>query len=193
LSPLRRATICAPSNAQAATIRKTRCCISSGHRGRGGHHLRFGASPRPCTRRERSAIGRPALNPRQRSPPTETTAHPGSGFWVFSPAALPPSPQPRAYSSRQARSMPRSRAAACRGDRNRERPSSEPRPRRLASDHPTVPVRPDWRLSQRHAIATDFVPLWIPTRALMPPAGSDWIHEIKHDGRLPRPPSCAPR
>ena len=27
-----------------------------------------------------------------------------------------------------------------------------------------------------------FVPSCIPTRALKPPAGTDWVHEIKHDG-----------
>jgi ATP-dependent DNA ligase len=27
-----------------------------------------------------------------------------------------------------------------------------------------------------------FIPPCIPTRALNPPAGPDWIHEIKHDG-----------
>jgi bifunctional non-homologous end joining protein LigD len=32
------------------------------------------------------------------------------------------------------------------------------------------------------AFAPDFVPPCIPTRALKPPAGADWVHEIKHDG-----------
>ena len=27
-----------------------------------------------------------------------------------------------------------------------------------------------------------FVPPCIPTRAIKPPAGADWVHEIKHDG-----------
>jgi bifunctional non-homologous end joining protein LigD len=27
-----------------------------------------------------------------------------------------------------------------------------------------------------------FVPRCIPTRAIKPPAGTDWVHEIKHDG-----------
>jgi bifunctional non-homologous end joining protein LigD len=27
-----------------------------------------------------------------------------------------------------------------------------------------------------------FVPPCIPTRAARPPAGPDWVHEIKHDG-----------
>jgi bifunctional non-homologous end joining protein LigD len=36
------------------------------------------------------------------------------------------------------------------------------------------------------ALATGFVPPCIPTRATKPPAGPDWVHEIKHDGyRLP--------
>jgi bifunctional non-homologous end joining protein LigD len=32
------------------------------------------------------------------------------------------------------------------------------------------------------ALASGFVPPCIPTRAPEPPAGPDWIHEIKHDG-----------
>jgi hypothetical protein len=31
-------------------------------------------------------------------------------------------------------------------------------------------------------LATAFVPPCIPTRAVKPPAGPDWVHEIKHDG-----------
>jgi bifunctional non-homologous end joining protein LigD len=31
-------------------------------------------------------------------------------------------------------------------------------------------------------LATGFVPPCIPTRAAKPPAGPDWVHEIKHDG-----------
>jgi bifunctional non-homologous end joining protein LigD len=31
-------------------------------------------------------------------------------------------------------------------------------------------------------LAIDFVPPCIPTRAAKPPAGPDWVHEIKHDG-----------
>jgi bifunctional non-homologous end joining protein LigD len=31
-------------------------------------------------------------------------------------------------------------------------------------------------------LATGFVPPCIPTRAGKPPAGPDWVHEIKHDG-----------
>jgi bifunctional non-homologous end joining protein LigD len=31
-------------------------------------------------------------------------------------------------------------------------------------------------------LATDFVPPCIPTRAVKPPSGADWVHEIKHDG-----------
>jgi len=30
--------------------------------------------------------------------------------------------------------------------------------------------------------SSGFVPLCIPTRASKPPAGPDWVHEIKHDG-----------
>jgi ATP-dependent DNA ligase len=29
---------------------------------------------------------------------------------------------------------------------------------------------------------SDFIPPCIPTRAIKPPAGIDWVHEIKHDG-----------
>jgi hypothetical protein len=29
-----------------------------------------------------------------------------------------------------------------------------------------------------------FVAPCIPTRAVKPPVGPDWVHEIKHDGRL---------
>jgi bifunctional non-homologous end joining protein LigD len=32
------------------------------------------------------------------------------------------------------------------------------------------------------SLATGFVPPCIPTRAPKPPAGPDWVHEIKHDG-----------
>jgi bifunctional non-homologous end joining protein LigD len=32
------------------------------------------------------------------------------------------------------------------------------------------------------ALSTGFVPPCIPTRAPKPPAGPDWVHEIKHDG-----------
>src|SRR5215475_6769637 len=32
------------------------------------------------------------------------------------------------------------------------------------------------------ALASGFVPPCIPKRAPKPPAGSDWVHEIKHDG-----------
>jgi ATP-dependent DNA ligase len=32
------------------------------------------------------------------------------------------------------------------------------------------------------ALASGFVPPCIPTRAPKPPAGPDWVHEIKHDG-----------
>jgi bifunctional non-homologous end joining protein LigD len=32
------------------------------------------------------------------------------------------------------------------------------------------------------SLATGFVPPCIPTRAVKPPAGRDWVHEIKHDG-----------
>jgi hypothetical protein len=32
------------------------------------------------------------------------------------------------------------------------------------------------------SLATGFVPPCIPTRAPKPPAGADWVHEIKHDG-----------
>jgi hypothetical protein len=32
------------------------------------------------------------------------------------------------------------------------------------------------------SLATGFVPPCIPTRAPKPPAGQDWVHEIKHDG-----------
>jgi bifunctional non-homologous end joining protein LigD len=31
-------------------------------------------------------------------------------------------------------------------------------------------------------VASGFVPPCIPTRAIKPPAGPDWVHEIKHDG-----------
>jgi bifunctional non-homologous end joining protein LigD len=31
-------------------------------------------------------------------------------------------------------------------------------------------------------LATAFVPPCIPTRAVKPPAGPGWLHEIKHDG-----------
>ncbi len=31
-------------------------------------------------------------------------------------------------------------------------------------------------------LSADFVPPCIPTLAAKPPAGADWIHEIKHDG-----------
>jgi hypothetical protein len=31
-------------------------------------------------------------------------------------------------------------------------------------------------------IASGFIPPCIPTRAVKPPAGADWVHEIKHDG-----------
>jgi ATP-dependent DNA ligase len=31
-------------------------------------------------------------------------------------------------------------------------------------------------------MSPDFVPPCIPTRAVKPPAGPDWVHEIKHDG-----------
>jgi ATP-dependent DNA ligase len=31
-------------------------------------------------------------------------------------------------------------------------------------------------------VASGFVPPCIPARAAKPPAGSDWVHEIKHDG-----------
>jgi len=34
----------------------------------------------------------------------------------------------------------------------------------------------------RKALASGFVPPTIPTRALKPPSGPDWVHEIKHDG-----------
>jgi bifunctional non-homologous end joining protein LigD len=32
------------------------------------------------------------------------------------------------------------------------------------------------------ALSSEFVPPCIPTRATKPPAGPDWVHEIKHDG-----------
>jgi bifunctional non-homologous end joining protein LigD len=31
-------------------------------------------------------------------------------------------------------------------------------------------------------LTTEFIPPCIPTRARKPPAGTDWVHEIKHDG-----------
>jgi hypothetical protein len=31
-------------------------------------------------------------------------------------------------------------------------------------------------------MSSGFVPPWIPTRAIKPPAGPDWVHAIKHDG-----------
>jgi ATP-dependent DNA ligase len=44
----------------------------------------------------------------------------------------------------------------------------------------TVAPSPGWRLHP--AMASGFVLPCIPTRAAKPPAGPDWIHEIKHDG-----------
>jgi bifunctional non-homologous end joining protein LigD len=31
-------------------------------------------------------------------------------------------------------------------------------------------------------LASGFIPPCVPTRAAQPPAGPDWVHEVKHDG-----------
>jgi hypothetical protein len=55
--------------------------------------------------------------------------------------------------------------------------------RRGASDHLAVTVRPDRRLSRPSRPPR---PAVHPDAASKPPPVPDWIHEIKHDGRLPR-------
>jgi hypothetical protein len=53
---------------------------------------------------------------------------------------------------------------------------------------PRPSVRKIQERGQRHRqlsgmpFATGFVPPCIPTRTVRPPAGPDWVHEIKHDG-----------
>jgi bifunctional non-homologous end joining protein LigD len=37
-------------------------------------------------------------------------------------------------------------------------------------------------MPQSKPLTTEFIPPCIPTRALKPPSGHDWVHEIKHDG-----------
>jgi bifunctional non-homologous end joining protein LigD len=38
-----------------------------------------------------------------------------------------------------------------------------------------------------------YIPPCIPTRADKPPAGPDWVHEIKHDGYRLQSAATAPR
>jgi bifunctional non-homologous end joining protein LigD len=38
------------------------------------------------------------------------------------------------------------------------------------------------RMLARRALPDGFIEPCIPTRALKPPTGPDWVHEIKHDG-----------
>jgi ATP-dependent DNA ligase len=38
------------------------------------------------------------------------------------------------------------------------------------------------RMRRRLAADTKFIEPCLPSRADMPPSGSNWIHEIKHDG-----------
>jgi ATP-dependent DNA ligase len=37
-------------------------------------------------------------------------------------------------------------------------------------------------MGRQRILPQDFVPPCIPTLAAKPPAGHDWVHEIKHDG-----------
>ena len=53
--------------------------------------------------------------------------------------------------------------------------NSEPRPRKIAGmliEH----------MRKRLAADTKFIEPCLPSRADKPPSGSNWIHEIKHDG-----------
>jgi bifunctional non-homologous end joining protein LigD len=45
-----------------------------------------------------------------------------------------------------------------------------------------IAARPAQRLHTRMPSPSGFVLPCIPTRAVKPPAGPDWVHEIKHDG-----------
>jgi ATP-dependent DNA ligase len=49
----------------------------------------------------------------------------------------------------------------------------------MKTGHFTTQIQP---LNGTPASTDGYIPPCIPTRAVKPPSGPDWVHEIKHDG-----------